>query len=138
MSVPRVSRAQAEKTATENESVPAGTANPTGMPGVYQGSFAYRACHAVASPMYLQYRAADSHGRPRPRKTFTLLEPVMLPMEASAYGSCLAAVIEANVSGKDVPSATRVIAVVDKLSPKQPTWLARSPISAVSNPISQG
>ena len=33
----------------------------------------------------------------------TELLPVMLPMDASAYGSWIAAVREANVSGRDLP-----------------------------------
>jgi hypothetical protein len=37
---------------------------------------------------------------------------VTLPMAASAYFSCLAAVIEAKVSGKDVPRATNVTALI--------------------------
>jgi len=50
------------------------------------------------------------HGRPRPRKTFTELEPVIFVIDASAVGSFCAADFEANVSGSDVPSATTVIA----------------------------
>ena len=60
-----------------------------------------------------QYVAAIAQGRPRPRKTFTELDPVTLPMAESAYSDDLAAVILANVSGKEVPRATSVIAVTD-------------------------
>ena len=47
-----------------------------------------------------------TQGIPRPRKTFTELLPVMLPMAASAVSSLVAATLLANVSGKDVPRAT--------------------------------
>jgi hypothetical protein len=56
--------------------------------------------------------AAILHGKPKPRNTFTLLEPVTLPMEASAVSSLIAAALEAKVSGSEVPSATRVMAVI--------------------------
>lgn len=52
-----------------------------------------------------------SQGSPKPRNTLTELLPVMLPMALSAYFSCTAADLEANVSGSDVPRATNVIAV---------------------------
>ena len=57
---------------------------------------------------------AMSHGSPRPRKTLTELEPVMLPMALSAYFSCMAAVLLANRSGSEVPSATNVMAFQKK------------------------
>jgi len=38
------------------------------------------------------------HAIPIPRNTFTALEPVTLPTEASAVSSSIAAVFEANVS----------------------------------------
>lgn len=53
---------------------------------------------------------AMSQGTPRPKKTLTELLPVMLPMALSAYFSCIAAAREANVSGREVPRATKVIA----------------------------
>eukprot|EP00966_Prymnesium_polylepis_P122975 2843160-Prymnesium_polylepis.1 len=60
----------------------------------------------------------------------------MLPIDASAYGSCSAAALDANVSGSDVPSATSVIAVSGVEMPsRQPTWWATSPMTAVSAPI---
>ena len=46
------------------------------------------------------------HGMPRPRKTLTELEPVMLPIAASAVSSLIAATLLAKVSGKEVPRAT--------------------------------
>ena len=75
-------------------------------------------------------------GRPRPRKTFTEFEPVTLPMAASAYFSLWAAVIEANVSGKEVPSATKVMAVTVGFKPMtQPKSSANSPTIAVVMPM---
>ena len=53
-----------------------------------------------------------NHGMPSPRKTLTEFEPVMLPIELSAYFSFCAAIRLANVSGSDVPSATIVMAVI--------------------------
>lgn len=55
---------------------------------------------------------AISQGRPRPKKTFTELLPVMFPIDVSAYCSFNAAVLLAKVSGSDVPIATKVIAVM--------------------------
>lgn len=52
-----------------------------------------------------------SQGSPKPKNTLTELLPVTLPTALSAYFSCTAADLEANVSGSDVPSATNVIAV---------------------------
>jgi len=60
---------------------------------------------------------ATTHGRPRPRKTFTEFDPVTLPIAASACFSCLAAVIDANVSGSEVPRATKVIALIGAGTP---------------------
>merc|ERR1711964_783864 len=76
------------------------------------------------------------HGRPNPRKTLTLFDPVTLPILASAYGSCSAAVLLANVSGKDVPSATSVMAVIsDSIPREQPRKFATSPTRHVTKPI---
>ena len=77
------------------------------------------------------------HGTPRPRNTFTELLPVTLPMAAiahldiyisshhtqsgclveiviplSAVFSVVAAILLAKVSGREVPRATKVIAVI--------------------------
>jgi hypothetical protein len=52
-----------------------------------------------------------TQGSPKPRNTFTELDPVTLPTASSAYLSYWAAILEANVSGMDVPMATKVIAV---------------------------
>ena len=77
-----------------------------------------------------------SHGKPRPRKIFTLLEPVTFPMALSAYLLCWAACLLANVSGRDVPSATNVIAVAAGFRPNtHPSKVAISPTMAVTNPI---
>lgn len=51
------------------------------------------------SPLERQKTAAMVHATPMPRKTLTALEPVTLPMEASAYWSWMAATLLANVSG---------------------------------------
>lgn len=75
-------------------------------------------------------------GRPRPRKTFTELEPVMFPTAASAYALALAAVMLAKVSGREVPMATNVIAVTPGFRPiTHPITLAISPTTAVSIPM---
>lgn len=77
-----------------------------------------------------------SHGNPRPTKTFTEFEPVTLPMAESAYSDCLAAVILANVSGREVPTATRVIAVTASSRPRvHPSTVATSATTAVMTPI---
>lgn len=55
---------------------------------------------------------ATTHGRPRPRNTLTEFDPVTFPTAASAYLSYCAATLLANVSGRDVPRATNVIAVI--------------------------
>ena len=69
-----------------------------------------------------------AHGNPHPKKTLTALDPLMLPTAASALSDCLAAVILAKVSGKEVPSATKVIAATDSLIPRQqPSTVATSP-----------
>lgn len=49
---------------------------------------------------------ATTHGIPNPRNTLTELEPVMLPMAASALSSLMAATLLAKVSGNEVPRAT--------------------------------
>ena len=80
--------------------------------------------------------AAMTQGKPRPKNTFTELDPVTFPMELSAYFSCVAACLEANRSGKLVPRATKVIAVTESFKPtKQPKMAARSPTMAVTIPI---
>ena len=77
-----------------------------------------------------------THGRPRPRKTFTEFEPVTLPTDASAVGSWVAANIEAKVSGSDVPRATKVMAVTDGLIKRtHPNKSANSPMIKVVKPI---
>ena len=77
-----------------------------------------------------------TQGSPRPRNTFTELEPVMLPTAESAYFDVFAAVTLANVSGSEVPKATRVIAVTDGCMPRtQPKMVATSPTIAVITPM---
>ena len=44
------------------------------------------------------YMAAAVHARPMPRNTLTAFEPVTFPTELSAYLSCIAATLLANVS----------------------------------------
>merc|ERR1719198_174479 len=79
---------------------------------------------------------AMSQGRPRPRKTLTALEPVTLPTELSAVSSPTAADLEAKVSGREVPRATKVIAVMASSRPsKQPKMPAMSATKAVRMPI---
>ena len=81
---------------------------------------------------------AMTHGRPRPRKTLTELEPVTLPTAASAKLLSLAAVILAKVSGSEVPIATKVMAVTPGLRPMtQPITPAISPTIAVNAPMKQ-
>jgi len=79
---------------------------------------------------------AMAHGRPRPKKTFTEFDPVTLPIAESAYSDDLAAVILAKVSGKEVPRATRVMAVTDSSMPTtHPKSSAISPTMPVTTPI---
>ena len=62
----------------------------------------------------------------------TLFEPVTLPIASSAVFEFFAAIIDANVSGKEVPSATNEIAVMLSFNPtKQPKIAATSPTIAV-------
>jgi hypothetical protein len=66
----------------------------------------------------------------------TELEPVTLPTAASAYFSYLAAYILANVSGSDVPKATKVIAVIGGSTPRMhPNRVANFSTIAVTTPI---
>lgn len=58
------------------------------------------------------YMELITQGSPRPKNTFTELEPVTLPTAESAYWDDLAAVILAKVSGREVPTATIVMAVI--------------------------
>jgi hypothetical protein len=75
-------------------------------------------------------------GKPSPRKTFTELDPVIFPIAESALSLLSAAILEAIVSGRDVPKATKVIAVTACLSLiAQPSKLAISPTIAVQRPI---
>lgn len=79
---------------------------------------------------------ASNHGRPSPRKTFTQFDPVTFPIAASANSEELAAVTEAKVSGREVPKATKVIAVTDYFSPAMhPNMFANSATTAVTIPI---
>jgi hypothetical protein len=74
--------------------------------------------------------AAISQGRPKPKNTLTEFDPVTLPIALSAVLSCIAANLDAKVSGRLVPSATNVIAVTESFIPTiQPKMLAKSPIN---------
>ena len=93
-------------------------------------------CYSHFITFAAQYILAINHGRPRPKKTLTLLLPVTLPMALSAVLSAVAAAFEAKVSGNDVPKATKVMAVTLSLRPtRQPNMAARSPTMAVRAPI---
>jgi len=66
----------------------------------------------------------------------TELEPVMFPIAESAYLEPRAAVILAKVSGREVPRATKVIAVTGGLMyMAHPSRLANSPTTRVTTPI---
>ena len=81
-------------------------------------------------------RVAITQGRPRPRNTFTEFDPVTLPTDASAVDSQVAANIEAKVSGRDVPNATKVMAVTDGLIKRtHPNKSANSPMMKVVKPM---
>jgi hypothetical protein len=56
------------------------------------------------------YMLAISQGKPRPRKKLTELLPVTFPIALSAYFSFIAVAQLAKRSGRDVPSATKVMA----------------------------
>lgn len=87
-------------------------------------------------PLLLWYIDEITHGSPRPRNTLTQLDPVTLPTAASAYSDVWAAVLLAKVSGREVPRATKVIAVTDGLSPiTHPKMVATSPTNIVTRPI---
>lgn len=59
-----------------------------------------------------------------------------LPIAESAYSEVLAAVIDAKVSGSEVPRATIVIAVTESLRPiSHPRRIAMSPTTAVTRPM---
>ena len=66
----------------------------------------------------------------------TELEPVILPMAESACSELYAAVLEAKVSGSEVPRATNVIAVTGYLiDSTQPNRFANSETTAVTIPM---
>lgn len=82
------------------------------------------------------YEVEITHGSPRPRKTLTQFDPVTLLIAASAYWEVQAAVLLAKVSGREVPRATKVMAVTDGLSPMtQPKIVATSPTNIVTRPM---
>lgn len=86
--------------------------------------------------LFLHQVAAITHGRPRPKNTFTELDPVTFPTAESAYYEDCAATLLAKVSGSEVPIATKVIAVTDCSSPAtHPKTVATSPTIAVTKPI---
>mmetsp|Transcript_59978 Transcript_59978/g.168083 ORF Transcript_59978/g.168083 Transcript_59978/m.168083 type:complete len:202 (+) Transcript_59978:641-1246(+) len=136
-----VATAQATKTATLKARSPAGTAKPPASKAAARSrpeaaSGRWCASQAAVRPLTAQYAEAMVHGRPRPRKTFTELLPVMLPIALSAFSSSCAAILDANVSGKLVPRATSVMAVVAGDMPRQqPKSSAMSPMMTVTKPI---
>ena len=66
----------------------------------------------------------------------TELDPVTFPTAESAYFSPTAAYMLANVSGSDVPKATKVMAVIGYSIPKtHPNKSANSPTMKVTAPI---
>jgi hypothetical protein len=66
----------------------------------------------------------------------TLFDPVTFPTAESAYLLFLAAIILANVSGREVPNATRVIPVTAYGIPRaHPNNIAASPTTMVIRPI---
>lgn len=90
------------------------------------------------SPLKKRTIAANVHAIPMPKNTFTALLPVTFPIEESAYLSFCAAILLANVSGTDVPNATKEIAVTESLRPiVHPKCDARSLINAVKTPITK-
>ena len=68
----------------------------------------------------------------------TAFDPLILPIAASAFSDYYAAVTLANVSGKDVPRATNVIAVIDSLMfNTQPKTVATSSTIMVTKAMKQ-
>lgn len=64
------------------------------------------------------------------------MEPVIFAIAASALSEFLAAFILAKVSGRDVPRATKVIAVIDSSIPStHPRTVANSPTTKVTAPM---
>mmetsp|Transcript_113460 Transcript_113460/g.327654 ORF Transcript_113460/g.327654 Transcript_113460/m.327654 type:complete len:216 (+) Transcript_113460:445-1092(+) len=126
----RAMQAASENTPTLKDRCPAFTTNTPF--GYLRRNSPYKAFHSSVGPTMVQYTAAKVHGRPIPKKTLTELLPVTLMIEASAVSSWTAAVIEANKSGIDVPSATKVIAVMESSMPQtQPNSSAKSMMKAV-------
>lgn len=80
-STPTLMKAKMVKRVTEKASVPGDTLN--------------------CSPLAAWQMAAMDQATPMPRKTFTALLPVTLPMDASAYWSWVAATLLANVSEEE-------------------------------------
>ena len=79
---------------------------------------------------------AMTHGSPRPRNTFTELDPVTLPIAESAYSEPKAAVLLAKVSGRDVPRATIVMALTAAGIPRtHPNRLANYSTTPVIIPM---
>ena len=88
------------------------------------------------SPLIPWYTLASVQGSPSPKNTLTLLLPVTFPIAASAVLSYTAAILEAKVSGTEVPRATKVRPVTASFSPMQhPNIKAKSATTAVSSPM---
>ena len=88
-------------------------------------------------PCTAQYTAATDQATPRPRNTFTALEPVTLPMDASAHWSCSAATLLANVSAgrghRGSEGAQRVTPSPHRKHPSV-TWFPDRPTSTPLTP----
>ena len=73
------------------------------------------------------------------KKVSTIIQCFMLELRLLPKVICLtctAAILLAKVSGTDVPSATKVMAfTVSFRLMKHPSWLAMSPMMAVTTPI---
>ena len=122
-------RARQQKTNTLKPSEAAGTKYP---------SYTKSGPLTPVVPPYLldSYIVAITHGIPSPKNTFTEFDPVTLPIAASASSSYLAAVILAKVSGREVPKATKVMAVIDGGTIRtHPKSVANLSTIAVTKPI---
>eukprot|EP00295_Goniomonas_pacifica_P002530 CAMPEP_0175811164 /NCGR_PEP_ID=MMETSP0107_2-20121207/3704_1 /TAXON_ID=195067 ORGANISM="Goniomonas pacifica, Strain CCMP1869" /NCGR_SAMPLE_ID=MMETSP0107_2 /ASSEMBLY_ACC=CAM_ASM_000203 /LENGTH=276 /DNA_ID=CAMNT_0017122955 /DNA_START=132 /DNA_END=963 /DNA_ORIENTATION=+ len=71
----------------------------------------------VVAPAVRPIRRANHPRKTQPKKHIDTIGPVTLPTEPSAFESPHAADLEAKRSGREVPSATKVIAVTLSFSP---------------------
>jgi hypothetical protein len=77
-------------------------------------------------------------GMPRPMNTFTELLPVTLPMALSAVFSLAAAALLAKVSGREVPKATKVMAVISSLRPTTTQQMDAVAVRKAKQEVSKG